>query len=113
MSGPVETSAPSKPRSKQKGVRLHPDMDARVARVGEALSKQPMVAAAMGGESTHAAALRYVIALGLPLAEQQLGIAKDPTETPPLGGRSTRDEEFDGDGDSDRDPFADADDEQS
>ncbi len=79
-----------KSKRAQKAVRLTSDMNERLARVGDALSRQPMVAAAMGGENTHAAAMRYVMALGLPVAEAQLGI----TELAPPTDRVVEDDPF-------------------
>ena len=90
-------------KKKQHAVRLNDETEARVARVGAALMRNPAVAAALGGEGTTAAAIRYVLAAGLPIAERELGIIADVEDVEPAPAKYTDPDQGGSDGiDGDR-----------
>jgi hypothetical protein len=73
-------------KKKQHAVRLNDATEARVAQVGAALMRNPAVAAALGGEGSTAAAIRYIIAAGLPIAERDLGVVAVVDDVPEVAG---------------------------
>jgi hypothetical protein len=65
-------------KSKQYSIRLPPSVGVRLTRVSDEAMRDPMVSAALNGESSMAMILRAVVELGLPLIEARYGLGSLP-----------------------------------
>jgi hypothetical protein len=67
-------------KKKQLSFRVNTPLADRVQVIADKLAQTPWGIAVGDGETTVAAALRYILMRGVPVAEQELGIGQPPEE---------------------------------